>query len=333
LKSVSCSRGILSTQFRPPVLIASSVGCTACLRLGEGEEGTVHGVFDSAINVFFAGGLVCLVPEFVQDGPLSVTLRVLVGSSKLPCLGVRDGDKLKVHDSRLELGDRRLVSFGSARIYSPRQKFASPMLANDEIEANLEVVRKTALLFGNTAGLGELLALFGPKVARTGGRALNIFASAAVGRIIRLEQAFRSENKKALKDAIRDFIGLGPGLTPSSDDVLSGLVLLCVLYAQNIRGVQRANRLLAQAIAEEARGRTTLVSEEFLRQAALGNGNKPVMRQCEALLTGRQELAELETKRVLAIGETSGTDITLGIVLGTMLCIGKHSGLEKGESV
>jgi hypothetical protein len=333
LKSVSCPQSILASPFKLHALEASSLGRVAYSRLREGAEGTVHGVFDSAINILFEGGLVCLVPEFLQNGPLNVTLRVPVGSSKLPSLGVRDGSKVRVHDSGLELVGRRLVSFSSARIYSPRQMFASPMLANDEIEANMGVARKTALRFGNKAGLGELLALFGPKVARTKGRALNVFASAAIGRIGRLEQAFHSENEKALKDAVSDFIGLGPGLTPSSDDVLSGLVLLCVLYAKNFGGVQRAIRLLAKVLAEEAKGRTTLVSEEFLRQAALGNGNKPVMKQIEALLTGRPELAERETRRVLAIGETSGTDIVLGIVLGTMLCIGKKLGLEKRESM
>ena len=324
MKSVSSSQSILTTLLRPPLLEASSVGRKAYLRLEEGEEGTVHGVFDSAINIFFAGGLICLVPEFVRNGPLNVTLRVPVGSSKLSCLGMRVGDKIIVHDSRLELGGRPVVSFGSAQVCAPRQKFALPMLANEEIELNLEVVRKTALRFGNMAGLGELLNLCGPKVAGTERRAFNIFASAAVGRIIRLEKAFRSENKNALKCAVSDFIGLGPGLTPSSDDVLSGIVLICLLYSKNRGGARCASRLLARVIAEEARGRTTLVGEEFLRQAALGNGNEPVMRQCEALLTGRGELAELETRRVLAIGATSGTDMVLGIVLGTMFCLGKQ---------
>jgi hypothetical protein len=245
--------------------------------------------------------------------------------------GVTAGDKVKVQGFTLELGDRYLISFGSAGIYSPKQKFTLPMLANNEIEANLEVVRKTALLLGNMAGLGELLAITPPEANRATAKNLNIFASSALHRIVRLEQAFRSEKKNALKNAVRELIGLGPGLTPSSDDMLAGLVLLCVLYAKNCGCAQRASRLIAQVTAEEARSRTTILSEEYLRQAASGRGNEPVMRLCGALLTEGQESVEQKTRRVLAIGETSGTDTVLGIVLGTMLCTGKQSSLAKRE--
>ena len=286
-------------------------------------------MFDSAINILFADGLVSLVPEVVQRGPLNITLQLPVRPPRMSSLGVRAGDKVRAHDFVLELGDRHLVSFGSARIYSPKHKFSLPMLANDEIEANLEVVRKTALLFGNMAGLGELLALMSPRAARATVKSLNIFASFALGRIVQLERAFSSGKKSALKDAICELIGLGPGLTPSSDDMLAGLVLVCVLYGKNGRCAHRASWLLAQAIAEEARGRTTILSEEFLRLAASGRGNEPVIRLCAALLTGGRDSVEQETRSVLAIGETSGTDTILGIVLGAMLCTGRHSGLTK----
>lgn|GEM_PF-1991005 len=333
MKSNSGSQSTLSNQFELSFLEASSVGRVAYTRLKEGGEGTVQGVFDSAINILFAEGLVCLVPEIVQRGPLNVTLRLPVAPPRMSSLGVRAGDRVRVHGFALELGNRHLVSFGSARIYSPRKKFSLPMLTNGEIDANMEIMRKNALLFGNMAGLGELLALMSPRTAKATAKNLNIFASFAFGRIVRLEQAFRSEKKSTLEDAVSELIGLGPGLTPSSDDMLAGLVLLCVLYGKNRGCAQRASQLLAQVIAEEARGRTTLLSEEFLRQAASGRGNEPIIRLCAALLTGRRDSVERETRSLLAIGETSGTDTVLGIVLGAMFCTGRRLGLIEGESI
>jgi hypothetical protein len=288
-------------------------------------------VFDAAINILFAEGLVSLVPENVQRGPLNVTLRLPVGQPRMSSFGVRAGDKVRVQGFTLELSGRQLVSFGSAGIYSPKHKFPLPMLTDNEIEANLEVVKETAVLFGNMAGLGELLVLTSPEAARVSAGNLNIFASFALDRIVRLEQAFRSKEKKALKDAVSELIGLGPGLTPSSDDMLAGLVLLCALYAKNRGCSQRASRLITRVTAEVARGKTTLLSEEYLREAALGRGNEPVMRLCAALLTGGRESVERETKRVLTIGETSGTDTVLGIVLGTMFCTGRLSSLAWRE--
>ena len=314
------------------MLEVSSVGRIAYSRLKDGKEGTVHGVFDAAINILFPRGLVSLVPDTVQRGPLNVTLRLPVELPKTSSLGVKAGDKVKVQGSTLALDDRCLISLDSARIYSARQKFTQPMLTDTEIEANLEVVRKTALLFGNMAGLGQLFALIPLGAARATAGNLNIFTSFALPRIVRLEQAFRTGEKNALRVAVSDLIGLGPGLTPSSDDMLAGLVLLCVLYTKNHGNDQRASRLTAQVIAEESRGRTTILSEEYLMQAASGRGNEPVIRLCTALLTGGQESVEQETRHVLATGETSGTDTVLGIVLGTMLCTGRRSGLAKRES-
>jgi hypothetical protein len=206
------------------------------------------------------------------------------------------------------------------------------MLPKHEIEANLEVMMETARVLGKMSGLGELFALTTPGTIEAMPKKLNIFSTFAIPRIIRLEKAFRSENKNALEDAIRGLIGLGPGLTPSSDDMLAGLVLLCLLYAKNKQNARRASQLIAQATSKEVRGRTTLLSEELLKQAASGRGNEIVMKLCTALLTGKPETVRRETKRLLQVGETSGTDTVLGIAFGTLLVIGTQSILAKRNS-
>jgi Protein of unknown function (DUF2877) len=329
MKSSSISQNTLSTQFSFPIIEASSVGQVAYSRLREKGEGIIHGVFRTAINILFHEGLVSLVPEAVERGPLNVILRLPNEQlSSLFSLQVKTGDKVNVHGSSLKLGDRTLISFASARIYSPNQKFTMPMLPNNEIEANLKVMRKTATLFGNNAGLGELLATTLGPIEATANK-LNIFSAFALRRIVQFEQAFHSEKKKALKAAISELIGLGPGLTPSSDDMLAGLILLCVLYAKNSGVSQRTSQLIAKVTLKEARGKTTILSEEYLRQAASGRGNEPIMRLLEALLTGSRESVERETRSVLSIGETSGTDTVLGIALGTMLCINKQTNLAE----
>jgi len=267
----------LPTLFRF-TLQASSVGSVAYSRLKESEEGIVHSVFDAAINILVPRGLVSLVSEAIQRGPLNITLPLPAAESGMSSLGVGSGDKVKVHGFALELGECCLITFGSAAIYSSKQKFTAPMLAINEIEDNLEVMRKTGILFGNMSGIGKLLALTLPSADGTMGRKLNIFTSSALPRIVKLEQAFHSEEKNALTAAVRELIGLGPGLTPSSDDMLAGLVLLCVHYSKNCDRAQRATRLLVQATREEARGRTTILSEEYLRQASAGRGNEPATR-------------------------------------------------------
>jgi len=284
-------------------------------------------VFDGAINVGLPRGMVCLVPEAFERGPLNLTLKLPPRVSKMSSLGARTGDKVKFRGGRWELCERYRIGFRHATVSWPKREFTSSMLEDEGIAENLEVVRKTALRFGRKAGLGGLLALLGPVTSPPATLRLNIFASAALPRLVRLEEAFFSEDESSLIEAVGGLVGLGPGLTPSSDDVLAGLVLVCALYGNKLGIAQRASQLVARATVAEARGKTTLLSEECLMQAALGRGNEPALRLCDALLTGGRESVERETRRVLAIGETSGTDTVLGIVLGTTLCMGRRSGL------
>jgi hypothetical protein len=152
-----------------------------------------------------------------------------------------------------------------------------------------------------------------------------------LGAIVALEDAFRSEDRYLMSRAVGELVGLGPGLTPSADDVLAGVALFCVLYSKS-RGLQAPCGPVSRAIEAQPGGRTTRLSEEFLAQAALGSGNEAAMQLCGAVLMGKPEDVEEGTRAVLAIGETSGTDtvlgVVLGVVLGGMLCIGMPFRLE-----
>lgn len=289
-------------------------------------------MFDGAINILLSGGLITLVPEAGERGPLNLSLRLPVGRERMSSLGIREGDRAVLADSSLELGDGYRIVFGAAPIYSPSRKLAAPLLCESEIGENMEVVRSAALLHGNMAGLGGLLALVRRGGAKAKPSGLNIFASAALPRIVRLEHALRADGGSTLCDAVSDLVGLGPGLTPSSDDMLAALVFLCVLYSENIGRAERQPLPIAKAVASLPSGKTTALSEEFLRQAASGRGNERVTRLCGAMLTGGRESVARETERVLGIGETSGTDSVVGIVLGTLFCLGKRPGLASEGS-
>lgn len=84
-------------------------------------------------------------------------------------------------------------------------------------------------------------------------------------------------------------------------------------YKLNDNAIVRLN----EGIARVAKGRTTIVSSEMLRHAATGKVNEDVRRLMLCLLGNCDEKGILSRlKRVIDIGETSGTDIALGIYVG-----------------
>lgn len=126
--------------------------------------------------------------------------------------------------------------------------------------------------------------------------------------------------------AAERLVGLGPGLTPSGDDVLAGL-LVTLRHLGTATGVERAVRLggwLAAAVTFDARTRTTPLSATLLHCAARGEACPEVIAVLRGL-AGRQPL-EPALRRLHSLGHTSGADLDQGIAIGldAVLALGDH---------
>ncbi|MGE5287387.1 MAG: DUF2877 domain-containing protein [Micromonosporaceae bacterium] len=112
-------------------------------------------------------------------------------------------------------------------------------------------------------------------------------------------------------------IGLGPGLTPSGDDVLAGLLLALRLLGGAIRGGTRAVWLadwLSAAVTHDAGSRTTSLSATLLHCAARGQAAAEVATVLRAF--AGQEPAGPAAARLLTAGHTSGADLAWGLAAG-----------------
>ncbi|MBO4275316.1 DUF2877 domain-containing protein, partial [Microbispora triticiradicis] len=116
--------------------------------------------------------------------------------------------------------------------------------------------------------------------------------------------------------AAERLIGLGPGLTPSGDDMLAGL-LVALRHLGRAAGVPRAVWLadwLAAAVTFDARTRTTSISATLLHCAARGEASPEVVGVLRAA-AGHQPL-EPAVNRLLRLGHTSGADLAWGVQIG-----------------
>ncbi|AOV97690.1 cytoplasmic protein [Edwardsiella hoshinae] len=103
----------------------------------------------------------------------------------------------------------------------------------------------------------------------------------------------------------RWLIGLGPGLTPSGDDMLTGMLAVFVATGMPVH--------LFLPPADQLALLTTSVSCSYLNSARLGEFSTPVLRVMRDLQTGQD--ADRALRRLLAVGHTSGADIVSGIAL------------------
>ena len=118
-------------------------------------------------------------------------------------------------------------------------------------------------------------------------------------------------------EVAEDLVGLGPGLVPSGDSMLCGLLLALRLLGGATAGGTRPVWLadwLGAAVTGYADQRTTPLAAALLQCAARGQASEEVA----AVLRGiaGQEPVEPAARRLLAAGQASGAELTWGLMAG-----------------
>ena len=109
------------------------------------------------------------------------------------------------------------------------------------------------------------------------------------------------------------WIGRGLGLTPSGDDLLTGICAsLSVLQGTS----NRFHLQLRGYVTQYGLQRTTQVGYEYLYYAAQHKYHSHLIQFCSALLTEQESSLSAVLEEMRAIGHTSGTDTIIGVLLG-----------------
>jgi hypothetical protein len=116
--------------------------------------------------------------------------------------------------------------------------------------------------------------------------------------------------------AIRPLIGLGPGLTPSGDDFivgyLAGLWSTAGSDSSRLRFMSSLGAWLSQAAAG-----TNAISRTYIKSAINGNVSEPIATLAQRVGQAKSMDSVREaTRTALQVGNTSGTDGVLGLLLG-----------------
>lgn len=110
-------------------------------------------------------------------------------------------------------------------------------------------------------------------------------------------------------------IGLGPGLTPTGDDVITGILL--ILYSDPFSS-HLLNNLSDKFNLSLLEQQTTKVSANFLHYASRGIFSANLLNVLH-LIRCKKEINLTAINRLLDYGHTSGADILLGIWLGSLI--------------
>lgn len=248
-------------------------------------RGRVERVYRLAAHIRPAGGgdLVVLAADDAGGQPNGINVRGVV-------------------DFRLvfRVGWPAVVDLAAAQRWSPRLPEAAKLRSPDSMWAGLRQAELEAAARAPRGGFGPLLSGEPPS---------DVVSAAGCVRAARLGNVLGIAPLDAARAAVA-LLGLGPGLTPSGDDYLVGLLgALEVLDHPARRGI-------ALAVTAHGAERTTELSARALSNAAHGRYPERLHDVLAAIVSNDARAIPRSIERAMRYGATSGADTIVGVFAG-----------------
>lgn len=146
------------------------------------------------------------------------------------------------------------------------------------------------------------------------GHALPFPLQLATRRLDVLRRALEDNDVQALAAVAPALLGLGPGLTPSGDDLLGG-VFFGLAHAPR-RGWSRPLAVLQRGLRRQARaGDTNPISAALLHDLMRGQGYRALHELLAALATDNRRAVDAAAAHLLQLGASSGADLLCGLLI------------------
>jgi hypothetical protein len=187
------------------------------------------------------------------------------------------------------------------------------MLPSDELRAHLREATRLAAQRQNAGPLHRLLPLI-----VDGGLPADPPEQDFYPRLRRLQAACRDRQTPAIAAALCEFLGLGPGLTPSGDDLVMGFLLAINRWGQP-RSTGIDIHWLNLEIPARANSLTSALSASLIACAARGQADERLIAGLDGIVTGNRDAGECVTG-LSGWGSSSGFDALVGMAIAMHNC-------------
>jgi hypothetical protein len=289
-----------------------ALGSAARWVLADPGEGRVLAVCERALYLESPGGLICLGPVSLTAGPLN-----------LLCAHWRPGEVAPGMLARLSSAEIRLAAGGPVFSLAGAMDWRPPRLPEwhvAHLRRGLAALARAAARRAPRDGLGRLIPSLvdGERRAAADDTGSPLLRRAAAG-VLALAGWLARDDAPPPPTQARALIGLGPGLTPSGDDLIAGALIALRAFLHQ----EAAERLAAWALSLAAT-RTGAISRAHLAAAAAGEGVEPLHRVLAAICAAAEVDLERELDAVDQIGHCSGWDALAGVALAGAALVGKR---------
>jgi hypothetical protein len=281
-------------------------GRVASRILNDGALGRVAAVFDNSFYIEIQGGLACIGNEGLAGSPLNL-ITAAPENTNWPASGLRLNAKVSISANAMRVGER--FSFGLADAEDWMPDPAPVSWGVDSLKKGLARFREAAAGRVPFEGLGSLID---PDFGALNEQAVGAIAERPVKSLAGwLTASMRKPGCEPGGAAAKGLLGahlllgLGPGLTPSGDDFIGGMMV--ALHGLAEPAIRRRLWISCRRRAFKIGNR---IAYAHLAAAAEGLASAAIHRALAAIMEGRLDAGTLAG--IDAIGHTSGWDAMAG---------------------
>lgn len=242
------------------------------------KYGNVLGVYNSCFNIITDKKEIVTI--FKNTNKFS-TRAMITNLNKIP--PVCDGMRAKNENGIIEI-EKFWFNTNNAKIIKTKRE---PLTLSNDIHQNILIFEDVVKKYQNKS------PLFNKGIIKN-----------------KADEGFKKLNV-SLYDGFKSLIGLGIGLTPSCDDVISGIC--AYFYLCNIKS--DFNKYLIDYLDKYGDDATTLVSKNLLCDVTKGYINSSLYNVIYAILNEKNNI-EKYTLDLIDYGSSSGLETCMGILKG-----------------
>jgi len=278
--------------------VITSAGELALEAIDYPNQGYIAALFEHSFYVKIGSNWTCIGTSSLPLGPLNLKTNA-PNNINWRAGGFQIDDPVKISATHIHIRNHYMFSYRDAEPWRPEPIFN---LNKTSIQAGLTALESQACDMAPSEGLASLIF---------SGKKLNARLDSVAQAIIELNKFFKDQGNSpnSVLKPVTALIGLGPGLTPSGDDFLGGIMIMLSLLKQD----DKIDRL-AGAI-EIASSATNDISRVHLKAAAQGLGAEPLHAAIGDITSNRDRELQVSLKRLNAIGHSSGWDALAGAVI------------------
>jgi hypothetical protein len=289
------------------------IGALAGARLVPGQCGKVLASFSKAIYLITDDSeLFWIVSE---DAPMH--RRALKTST--PLFGPQAGSLFHVQDQRLTIDSTFIFDMKNASLWS------TPLINENNIASVNQISTYIQTLFSSldlskVKGFGNFIPAIlslpqtGPTCPQPGSS--DPIIAHARPFVLNMARACLENQPSRISQNAGALIGLGPGLTPSGDDFVGGL-LFCIYSLQT---AYPELNLYNPLLLEQYRSRTHQISFTLLQDLANGHAIAPLHQIIDSIFSGKSiESIQPSISQLTQVGHSTGWDLLAGLLTGLLI--------------